>query len=179
MSEATNGHARGRAVPDLPEYTFANGVVAHLRRVSQFTQAHIEITTRKRTPAPVPPLATVDMGNGPQFEPNPSDPAYQQALQDYQVFISSKVMDGMIELGVDLEVDQGALDEIVRVMDLLGTPLCEISDKVAYVKYCCMFDIQVEGQQLADALRAVGQPTEEAIQEQVATFPSDLPGQAA
>ena len=159
MTEPTNGHVKGRAVPDLPEYTFANGVVAHLRRVSQFTQAHIEIQARKRTPPPAPPLATVDMGNGPQFEPNPSDPAYQQALQDYQALISSKVMDGTIELGVDVEIDQAALDEIRRVMDLLGTPLCEISDKVAYVKHCCMFDVQTEGPQLADALRAVGQPT--------------------
>jgi hypothetical protein len=175
MSEAI----KGRAVPALPTYTFSNGAVAKLHRVSQFTQAHVEIAARKRTPPPAVPLVTVDMGNGPQQEPNPADPAYQQALQEYQVFISSKVMDGSIELGVEIAVDQAALDEVSRVMELLGTPLDEISPKVAYVKYCCMFDIRTEAQQLRDALVAVGQPNEEAIRENVATFSGDLPQEAA
>jgi hypothetical protein len=44
-----NGHhPQGRAVPEVPTYTFPNGVVAKLRPVSQFTIAHVEIQARKK-----------------------------------------------------------------------------------------------------------------------------------
>ena len=53
-----NGQPKGRAVPALATFTFANGVVAQLRPISQFTRAHIETQARKQHPAPKPPPAS-------------------------------------------------------------------------------------------------------------------------
>ena len=169
-----NGLPKGRSVPDLTTFTFANGAVATLRPVSQFTQAHIEIQMRKLHSAPPPPLNTVNYGDGDKLEPNTSDPAYVQAMQQHQALISSKVFEATIELGMDVEIDHAALERIQRVMEQIGTPLDEISDKVAYIKHCCMFDIAREGPLLADAMRALIGPRQEDVDAHLATFPGDV-----
>lgn len=164
----------GRHAPPLPEYTFpVTGITVQLRPMSQFTIAHIEITARRLFPAPDPPVVMVDYGEGPRPEANPSDPAYQQALKDHRGIISGKVMDGMIELGIEVAVDRPRLDEVRRVMALIGTPLDEISEKVAFVKHCCVVDIEKELPALGAALRGV---TEEAVAEHAAIFPGDVLG---
>lgn len=170
-----NGLPKGRAVPDLATFTFANGAVATLRPVSQFTQAHIEIQMRKLHPAPAPPLNMVNpMGAGERLEPNYDDPVYEQALQQHQALISSKVFEATIELGMELEIDHVALERVANVMERIGTPLDEISDKVAYIKHCCMFDIEHEGPLLADAMRALIGPRQEDVDAHLATFPGDV-----
>lgn len=169
-----NGQPRGRTAPALTTFVFANGAVATLRPVSQFTQAHIEIQMRKLHTAPEPPLNEVDYGDGKRLEPNPSDPAYEQALQQYRMQISSKVMEATIELGIEVEIDQQALDRVKGLMERMGVPLDEVSDKVAYIKHCCMFDIEHEGPQLADAMRALIGPRQEDVADHLATFPGDV-----
>lgn len=171
-----NHQPKGRAVPDLTTFTFASGAVATLRPVSQFTQAHIEIEMRKQHPAPEPPMNEVDYGDGKKLEPNYGDPAYEQALRMHQMLISSKVMEATIELGVEIEVDQVALDRVRLVMERIGVPLDEISDKVAYIKHCCMFDIEHEGPLLADAMRALIGPRQEDVDDHIATFQDDVSG---
>lgn len=169
-----NGQPKGRAVPDLTTFTFANGAVATLRPVSQFTQAHIEIQMRKQHPAPDPPMNAVNYGDGEKLEPNYSDPAYERAMQQHQMLISSKVMEATIELGVEIAVDPAALARVAAVMERIGVPLDEISDKVAYIKHCCMFDIEHEGPQLAEAMRALIGPRAEDVDDHLATFPDQL-----
>lgn len=164
----------GRTPPPLATYTFPiSGITVSIRPMSQFTIAHIELAARRAIPSPTPPLYTHDFGDGPVQQPNPADPEYQQALKTHRAIISSKVMDGMIELGVEVAIDDVRLDEIKRVMDLIGTPLEEVSDKVAYVKHCCVIDIEKELPALGAAMRGV---TEEAVTEHAAAFPGDLPG---
>ncbi len=169
-----NGQPNGRAAPDLTTFTFSNGATATLRPVSQFTQAHIEIQMRKLHPAPEPPMNTVNYGDGEKLEPNYSDPAYEQAMQQHRALISSKVFEAMIELGMEIEVDQIALERVSAVMERIGTPLEEFSDKVAYIKHCCMFDIEHEGPLLADAMRALIGPRQEDVDAHLATFPGDV-----
>ena len=176
MDTATqNGHRqKGRAVPDLTTYTFHNGVVATLHPVSQFTMAHVEIQARKAFPPPDPPLNEVNYGDGVRLEPNVTDPDYEQAMREWRMMISYKAFDATMELGVDVEIDADALDRVKRVMAMVGAPLDEISDKVAYIKHCCMYDIQSEMPKLAAALRALAGPQEEDVADHVATFPDNV-----
>jgi len=169
-----NGQPKGRTVPDLATFTFASGATATLRPVSQFTQAHIEIEMRKKHAAPPPPMNEVDYGDGKKLEPNYSDPEYEQAVQRYQALISSKVFEATIELGVEIEVDAAKLERVSAVMERIGTPLDEISDKVAYIKHCCMFDIEHEGPLLAEAMRALIGPRAEDVADHIATFQGDV-----
>lgn len=171
---ATETRQKGRAVPPLATFTFpVSGVTVQIRPMSQFTIAHIEMAARRKFPSPQPPLFTADYGDGPKQEPNPAHPDYQAELKNHKALISGKIMDGMIELGVEVEIDQVRLDEVKRVMELIGTPLDEVSEKVAYVKHCCVVDIAKELPALGAALRGV---TEEAVTEHAAAFPGDVQG---
>jgi len=165
----------GRAVPEAATYTFANGVVARLQSVSQFTIAHVEIQARKKFPPPEPPQNEVDYGDGnKKWESNYSDPRYEMAMQRYNTFISMKAFDVIMELGIEVAVDTQALDRIKRAMDLVGTPLDEISDKVAYIKHCCLRDIEHGMPELQAAMRSMLGPREEDVADHIATFPNQL-----
>lgn len=169
-----NGQPKGRTVPELSTFTFANGATATLRPVSQFTQAHIEMQMRKKHKAPEPPLNAVNYGDGEKLEPNYSDPQYERAQQEYLALISSKVFEGVIELGIEIEVDEFELGRVSVVMERLGTPLDEFSPKVAYIKHCCMFDIQRESELLRAAMDKMLGPREEDVADHIATFQGDV-----
>ena len=69
--------------------------------------------------------------------------------------------------------------ELARVADTLarlGMPLEERSDKIAYIKHCCMFDVATEGQALMQALQQAITPRPEEVAAQIATFRSDVSG---
>lgn len=170
-----NGAPKGRAVPPLTEYIFANGAVAQLRPISQFTRAHIETQARRQHPAPKPPLNEVDYGDGRKvLEPNAADPDYALAMQEYQTTIGYAALEGMIELGVEIAIDAAELARVADTLERLGMPLEERSDKVAYVKHCCMFDVAKEGPLLVEALQRAITPRPEEVAAQIATFPSDV-----
>jgi len=170
-----NGAPKGRAVPPLTEYIFANGAVAQLRPISQFTRAHIETQARKQHPAPKPPLNEVDYGDGRKvLEPNPADPDYALAMEEYRTTIGYAALEGMIELGVEIAIDAAELARVADTLERLGMPLEERSDKVAYVKHCCMFDVAKEGPLLVEALQRAITPRPEEVAAQIATFPSDV-----
>ena len=170
-------HLKGRAVPPLTTYTFANGAVAQLRPISQFTRAHIETQARKQHPAPKPPMNDVDYGDGRKvLEPNAADPDYALAMQEYQVIIGYAAPEGMIELAVEIEVDAAELARVADTLTRLGMPLEERSDKIAYIKHCCMFDVATEGPALIQALQQAITPRPEEVAAQIATFRSDVSG---
>ena len=171
-----HGHANGRAVPPLATFTFANGAVARLRPVSQFTRAHMEIAARTAHPAPPPPLNAVDYGDGKTvMEPNAADPDYQAAMQQHQVTVGHLVFEGLIELGVEIAIDQAALNRVTETLARLGMPLDEKSDKIAYIKHCCMFDLATEGPALRQAMEQLLTPRQGDVDAQLATFPADVP----
>jgi hypothetical protein len=170
-----NGAPKGRAVPPLTEYIFANGAVAQLRPISQFTRAHIETQARRQHPAPKPPLNEVDYGDGRTvLEPNLADPDYALAMQEYQTTIGYAALEGMIELGVEIAIDAAKLARVADTLARLGMPLNERSDKIAYVKHCCMFDVAVEGPLLVGALQRAITPRPEDVDAHVAAFPGDV-----
>lgn len=171
-----NGHQKGRAVPPTATYTFSNGVVARLHPISQFTMAAIEIGIRKKYPPPAPPLNEVDYGDGiKKMEPNKADPEYEQALRDYRAAYSQKMFAAIIDLAADVEVDQVSLDRVRTTLERHGITIDEVSDKVAYLIHCCVFDIEEEMAKFTAALRALTGPSQEDVDDHVATFSGDVP----
>ena len=159
----------------LPTYRFKNGAVATIYTIGQMTIAHIAAGAQKKI-APVPiPLMMVDMGDGPTPQPNPTDPAYQRAVAERTGLVNRAVMDALMELAVDIEIDQAALEKVNATMALIGMPLDEISDKVAYIKHCCITD----GSELGTLGNLLRGQLEEAVESATATFSGDLPEEAA
>lgn len=162
----------GRAVPAPLTHTFPNGVIATVRQPSQFTLAAIEIGVQKQHPKPQPPLAP---GVGGEMEPNPADPRYEAALTEWQQAIQLHVFAALLELYVDVEIDQATLDTLRGSLDRIGIALDEISDKVAYIKHCCVQDVARDLAPVAALIR--GQvPTEADVQAHVDMFPRDVGG---
>lgn len=160
----------------LPTYTFSNGAVAHVHRIGQFTIAALSEGAQKKIPTIPVPTFPVDLGDGIKQEPNPAHPAYQEAIQARNGTINTLVMDGLIELAVDIEIDHDALDRVKATMELIGMPLDEISEKVAYVKHCCIHDVTKEMGALGKLIRG---EIEEAIEAATATFPDNVSGPGA
>lgn len=159
----------------LPTYTFKNGAVATIHQIGQMTIAHVAAGAQKKIP-PVPvPTFEVDMGNGMTKQPNPADKDYQQAVAERSGRVNLMVMDALIELAVEVAIDQAALDKVNATMELIGMPLDEISDKVAYIKHCCITD----GSELGTLGGLIRGDVEVAAEAAAATFSGDVPGQAA
>lgn len=160
----------GRVPPEPARHTFPNGATATIRRMSQFTIASLEIGIGKAYPKPAPPLAP---GIGGAMEPNPADPEYAAAVQRWQLETQLRVMDAMLDYAVDIEVDQAALDDVRTLFERVGAPLDEISDKVAYIKHCCVFDLSRDLSAVSALIRD-GIPTEADVQAHVETFRGDV-----
>jgi len=153
----------------LPTYTFKNGAVATVHQIGNMTIAHIAAGIEKRTPAiPIPTFDTDDLKN----QPNPADPAYQRAVSTRAGTVNMAVFDALMELAIDIEIDTVALDRVKRTMELIGTPLEEISDKVAYIKHCCITD----NEQINKLSSLIKGELEEATAAAEATFSGDVPG---
>jgi hypothetical protein len=159
----------------LPTYRFKNGAVATIHHIGQMTIAHIAQGAEKKIAQIPVPLFTVDMGDGPKAQPNPTAPAYQQAVAARSNQVNLAVMDALIELAVDIEIDRMALDQLNATMELIGMPLSEISDKVAYIKHCCITD----GSELGKLANLIKGELEEAAEAAAATFSGDVPPPAA
>lgn len=177
MVETMNGHQAqaGRAAPAAPTYTFPNGKVTTLHAVSQFTQAAIEIGIRKAFPPPAAPLNEVDYGDGKKkLEPNPSDPDYIAAMRRYQAEYSQRLFAAIIDLAADIEIDDAALARVRGMFEQHHIPWDEPSDKVAYVKHCCIYNLVEEMPKFMAALRDLMGPKEEDVVDHVATFPDNI-----
>jgi len=175
---SSNGHApKGRVVAPLETYTFPTGITVSIRPVSEFTKAHMEMAARRQDPPPDPPRNAPESAAakiGEEF--NEADPDYEATLQRYNAKIAMRVMDGTIELAVEVDVDEDELNRIKRTMELVGTPLEEISDKVAYVKHCLVTDVQRDITGLITAIQDITGPKEATVQAATDMFQGDIPG---
>mgnify|MGYP001599859794 FL=1 len=159
----------------LPTYTFKNGAVATIHVIGQMTIAHIAAGVGKKMPAvPIPTFVT-DMGGGLVEQPNIASPDYLREVEARRGRVNMRVMDKLIDLALDIEIDHNALKRLMADMERIGEPLDEISDKVAYVKHCCIVG--------ADELGLLGGlvrgDVEVAAEAAAATFSGDIPGEAA
>jgi hypothetical protein len=158
----------------LPTYTFKNGAVATIHHIGQMTIAHVAAGIERRTPAVPIPTFTTDMGAGPVEQANPADPAYQKAVAERRGQVNMLLMDKLIELALDIAIDQADLARVKSGMERIGEPLDEISDKVAYIKHCCVTD----GAELGKLGKLIRGELEEATEAAAATFSGDVPGAA-
>lgn len=166
--------SKGRAVPDQLSFVFPNGAEGIIHPLSQYTIANLEIATRKQYPPPAVPLAP---GVGGEMQPNEADPDYEVAVQRYQVEHQARLMDRLFDVAVDIQVDDQELERLSRAMERVGAPIEELSDKVAYIKHCCLVNsktFQHDMQALASLITGQAVPTEADVQAHVETFQGDV-----
>lgn len=172
---------KGRDVPALPTFTFKDsGVTVRYRRLSPFTLNQLNAAIRKEKKAPEPPLNEVDYGNGKKVnEPNLADPAYEQALREYEGWVeqegTTRMTDMIMTYALEpIEIDTEALARYRAFAERFHLE-CESDDNEIYLRYIAVGSPE----DLADVSTLVmrrSEPTPEAIQEAVTTFPGDVPG---
>lgn len=161
-------------MPEQLTFVFPNGAEGIVHPLSQYTIANLEIACRKQFPPPAVPLAP---GVGGELQPNEADPDYEEALRVYATEQQSRIFDRMLEVAVDIHVDDQELERISRAMERVGAPIEELSDKVAYIKHCCLVSMETAEEDMTTLARLItGQavPTEADVQAHVETFQSDV-----
>jgi len=176
---------KGRTVPSLPTHTFKDsGITVSLRKLSPFTGDLIGRSLRKERPAPEPPVNLVQYGDGmPVQEKNTADPAYLQAMQEYDVWIAAeagrRLMNLVIEEAIVIKPEDIDADEVKRVrasMAKIGAPIdAENDDREVYIRYVCIAT-QEDLEELIAAATRRSQPTEAAIAENVLAFQGNVSG---
>lgn len=172
---------KGRTPPALPEVTLHDsGYTVQIRSIGPTTLEALGQAVRKSLPGkPEPPLNTVIGLDGKETqEPNPADPAYEAALVAYEGQVQAKVGARLMELmrtyAVVYEVDAETLTPFRTAMAAVGVEI-ELDDREAWWKHFIL-NSQADAQQLVSAVLRQSGPTEEAIQEKVASFPGDVQG---
>lgn len=179
---STNG-TRGRAAPALPEHTFKDsGITIRFRKIGPATQQRLAQQVQKEMPEPDPPLVDTELGQ----EPNPADPAYQAAMQDWQrqtgLALNDRLM-AFAALEAEIEIDAALQAQIARTrrhLEYLGIwqdderLTQEENDRILYVLHiaCASPD---DLREFGQALMQRSVPTEEAVQRHITTFPGDVP----
>jgi hypothetical protein len=145
------------------------GAVLLIRKVSPLLNQEL----KKKFPPPAPPTSRVDYGDGDvREEPNPSDPAHQQAMAEWQDAMEERARMIFVKLGVAVEwtdEKRARVQEVRETMALLGVDL-DPDDKMVYVSHVAIGSEQ-DYQELVQAIMTRSQPTEAAIAEAVETFP--------
>lgn len=161
----------GRTPPPLEELMLSSGITVKIRKVSPMTLQAV----KRQYPRPAPPLVENDYGDGKvRREPNPADPAYAQALEDHLQMVGLKVIDVLMDLGVDVAPDAEAVAAFRARMQRHGIEV-QGDDHQIYVQHIA---IQTEDdlERVREAITRKAMPTEEAVQEHLATFPGDVQG---
>jgi hypothetical protein len=78
--------------------TLSSGVVVKARTVPD----NLVLKFREKNPAPNPPMVEVNAGGKTWEEPNPDDPAYLKALEDYHNKIGLAMIDMILLVGMKI-----------------------------------------------------------------------------
>lgn len=149
-------------------FTFANGRVVGITRVSPLTLQSVE----RSVPRPQPPMQQTDLGP----EPNYAHPDYVRAMGEWSAKINEVSLDTMILFGVDAEIDPEAVDAARRKAKRVGITLPE-DDLLCYIKHICISSLGELGA-LRSRILDTSLPTEEKIADAGDGFKSDVEGQA-
>jgi hypothetical protein len=168
---------KGRTVPPLPTFTFKDsGITVKIRKLSPFMGDLIGRSLRKERAAPEPPINMVQYGDGkPTPEPNAGDPAYLQALGEYEAWVAGEAGKRMMNLVIEsaIVVDDVDTDEVARVratMKKIGAPIeDEMTDREVYIRFVCV-GTPDDLEDLMTAATRRSQPTEAVIAENVTAF---------
>lgn len=151
--------------------TLSTGITVGIRKISPYTFDALN----RAFPKPEPPMQPVDYGQGDiRQEPNPAHPAYQSALVKHQAMVNEKSQLLMLSMGVVTELDEAALELLSVLRSGLAAIGIEIDDDnhLAYLKHVAIKS-EADLTRIAAAVTSKSQPTEEAVQDHLETFPGD------
>lgn len=151
---------------------FSSGINVGIRRVSPM----LMLDLRRKFPEPQPPLNKVMLGDDEVMEPNPADPDYIRAVNDYNSDMEEKYRRMIIRRGVNYVLTEEDKVEVSQVradfLDLTGEPLTG-TDLEVFITYVAISD-ESDLELLIKSVTGVSQPTEEKIDEHSSTFKSDV-----
>lgn len=168
-----------RTPPPLPTVTLpGSGYTVEFRPIGPLTINEISKAVRKELPAPPVPLNTVTGLDGNETqEPNEADPEYQKALAAHERAANEEIGKRMMRLIarriVMSEVDTEAVQQIRADMLDVGVDL-EPDDADVFLNHVLIGGTE-DIQALQGAFLRRSQPTQEAVQEKVADFQSEVP----
>lgn len=166
----------GAVEPGLVVHTIrGTGTVVAIRKISPLLVREVQ----RANPPPKPPMQTVDYGDGEvREEPNPADPAHQEALAAHRALIEEQTMRLVLLRGVVVQMTparEAAVAELRAFMrEEYGHEL-DPNDRLVYLSYIAIGT----GEDLHDLAQAVfrrSQPTEGAVAEAVETFRPAIQG---
>ncbi len=146
------------------------GVTLQIRKVSPLVATEI----RKRFPAPRPPLAKVDYGDGRfEMEPNPDNPSHKNAMEDYQLLLEEKIRRAYLKLGCLANPDLEMVATTRTAMGEIGIDLSADSDEFVFINYVAVASAE-DYSDLIQAIISRSVPSEADIQAASDTFPSQV-----
>lgn len=195
MTTATtnNGHGaaklKGRAVPELDTFTFSSGYTVRVHRLPPMTQQRVAEAIQRMPEVrgvarPTPPKIVTDLG----VETNEADPEYKAQLVRWNEACALELNDRLLLYtcldAIEITLDDAARERIARKRRTLmrigawqDDPEldAEENDRLLFVQHIAA-ETGEDLQGLYQAVMRRSEPTEEAVQEQLATFPGDAPG---
>lgn len=158
--------------PELIPHTFGNGVQVWLRKVPPLLINELN----RSFPAPKPPLEDVDYGDGVvRKESNPTRPDYRAQLAEHYQEMGLRLLKLLISQGVKYTLtdeDKAEVFALRQAMEEQGVMLSG-DEKIIFIAYVCC-DSEEETNRFRTAVMRRSQPTEEAVQEAVDSFRSDV-----
>lgn len=192
LTEQLNGHVKGRAVPSLPTHTFKDsGITVRLHKLGPLTtQEIIAQCQRELEPEkPQPPLVEVDYGTGKKvMEPHTGHPRYQEKLAAWSSKVNALANDRLFKLAalaaIEVTIGDAERAQIARAKRLLqlaariawqdDPELTQAeNDQLFYVTHICCASPE-DLKEFYQAIATRSQPTEAAVEQHKATFPSDV-----
>jgi hypothetical protein len=181
----TNGHAKGRVVPPLPEHTFqGSGITVRFRRIGPMAQQRLAQQIMLDDPEPVPPMVKTELGE----EPNPADPAHDRALKAWQARTFVKLNQQLLVLAAlecEVTIGDAEKEEIARRQRYLKAvgmpwePNADLDDRENERVFYILYIACAESDDLSEFGQVVMKrslPTEAAVAQHIETFPGDVPG---
>lgn len=177
----------GRTPPPeiLYDHTFQDtGRTVQIRKVSSLLRQETrrQVAQSPGFEEPQPPQSKVDYGEGEVLISNHQHPVYQDLKRDWNARVNEETGARLkrlaIRRGVVCEVDAAAVAAVRADMAALGVDLSAFDDHYVYVAFVCVGGDN-DWTELLKAIFERAAPQEAAIQAHIASFPADLPGQAA
>lgn len=168
--------SKGLKINEITQFTFTNGVVVGIRRVSPF----LAIDLQEKFPPPEPPLEEVDFGDGKKrFEANPTAAQYLKDMTKYRVDFEKKMRRLIIKRGVVITIDETIKAQLKELREFYteeyGSDPESYGDVVDYVIYIAVTEAE-DLNNLINAILGRSQPTQEGIKKVVDSFPGDVSG---
>lgn len=152
-------------------FVFSNGRSVGVRPVSPLLMMEL----RRKFPEPQPPLNEVDFGDGKKVkEPNVADPLYLAQKATYEVQMEERLRNLIIQRGVVYTLSAEDKAQVVELREFWKDTYDQVlakNDTEVFVT-CLLIESEEDLTNLFNAVLRRSQPTEAAVADFSATFPS-------